>query len=243
MRKKKIALFDIDNTVYDGYILFLLPEYQLRKKTIQQDCFNNICEDFKLYKKGIVDYETTIANILIHWAKGLEGISYNTVLKQTKHFLRGEGNKFFPFLKPIIKILQGIHETYFITGEPEFVGQIVSELYQTTGFITSELEVRDGIFTGEVKIFLAKREEKQKAIKQLLKDHNIKDSFAFGDSEGDIEMLNSVENEICINPTEGLRKIAQEKGWSIAKPGEVEKIIKQKMVSKNSPHSFQATGV
>jgi len=229
MKQKKIALFDIDKTVYDGYVLFFMTEYQVKKRTISENDFNNIYRDFKLYKKGLVDYETTVANLLIHWARGLKGISGNTVLKQTRCFLKGKGNRFFPFLKPVIKLLKRTHEIYFVTGEPEFIGRTVSDLYRATGFITSKLGVRNGIFTGEVKTFLAKREEKQKAIKQLLKAYDVNGSFAFGDSEGDIEILNSVENAICINPTAGLKKTAKERGWVIAKPEEVEKILKQKV--------------
>ncbi|MFC1629943.1 HAD family hydrolase [Patescibacteria group bacterium] len=227
MKQKKIALFDIDKTIYNGYTLFLLSEHQLKEKTIKQDCFDKICEDFEMYKRGVINYETTITNLLIHWAKGLKGISYVTVSKQAKHFLEGKGNRFYPFLKPVIELLQETHQIYLVTGEPKFIGQIISDLYQITGFIASEFETKNGIFTGEVKTFLAKREEKKESIKQLLEEHKTEHSFALGDSEGDIEMLNSVENAICISPTEGLRKIAKEKGWIITKPDEVENIFKK----------------
>ena len=228
---KKLALFDIDNTVYNGYIIFSLAEYQLNKKTIKQECFNNIYDDGRLYKEGVLDYEAATKDMLDHWAKGLKGVSQGLVLSQTKYFLETKGNKFYPFLKPVIKLLQKTHEIYFVTGEPEFVGQTVSWLYRATGSITSKFDSRNSIFTGRVKTFLARREDKRKAISQLLKNHDTKNSFAFGDSEGDIEMLNSVEYAICINPNEGLQKVIKEKGWIVTEPHKVEEIVKNILTS------------
>lgn len=232
--KKKIALFDIDNTVYNGYIFLPLVKFQLRKKIINQDCLSKLYKDFKLYKTGKVNYEATIANLLFHWVKGLKGTSYRIVSEETKRFFENEKNKFFPYFKPIIAMLRKTHDVYFVTGEPQFVGQILSELFKITGFISSEFEIRKGIFTGKVKKLLARRKEKLIAIRQLLTEHDRKDSLAFGDSEGDIEILGSIENAICINPTKGLRKIAQERGWSIVKPNEVKRIVRQKLVDNNS---------
>ena len=231
MEKKKIALFDIDNTIYEGYIFFPLVDYLSKHKgnKIDRKYLDELYKDLKLYEAGKVDYETTIMHWLRCLAKSLGGVSYDLVLGQTESFFEKGRNKFFPYLKPVITILQKTHDIYFVTGEPEFVAWIVAKLFRVTGFISSEFEVKKGIFTGRVKKFLAKRKEKLMVIRELLEKHDIRNSFAFGDSEADIEMLNSVEHAVCVNPKEGLRKIANAKGWIIAKPNEVERMLKQKM--------------
>ena len=225
VKKRKIALFDIDGTIYEGKVIFPLAEYQLKEGTINKSCLDKLYNDSELYKSGRVNYEILIANLLIHWAKGLKGGSYNMILKQTKRFFGDKGNKFFPFLKPILILLEKTYDIYFVTGEPQFVAKAVFELFKIKGIISSELEVKDGVFTGRVRSFLAKHEEKQTAIKELLESHHLKHSFAFGNAEGDIEMLNSVDFPICINPTPGLREIAIRRNWQIVKPGSVEKIV------------------
>lgn len=222
MEKRKISLFDIDGTIYEHSIVYPLAEYQLRERTIGEGCLNNLYEGLRLYKAGKIDYETMVSDLLDHWAKGLKGASYDIVLEQTKHFLKGEKNGFFPFLRPILALLKETHDIYLVTGEPEFVARTVSE---STGFLSSELEIEDGIFTGKVIKYLAKREEKEMAIAQLLKNHDLKDSFAFGDAEGDIGMLSSVEFPICVNPTPGLEEIAKRKDWRIANPEDVEEMV------------------
>lgn len=222
---RKIALFDIDNTIYDGFLIFSLAKYQVRKKIIKPNCLKVFYKDLKLYKTSKIDYETTIANLLIHWAEDLKGISYDTVLKQTKTFFKNEKNKFFPYFKSVILLLRKTHDFYFVTAEPEFIGKALSDLFKMAGFISSKFEVKNGFFTGKVKTFLARGEKKRKAVRQLLKQHDMEDSFAFGDSEGDIEMMSVVEFPICINPTPLLRKIATKKSWPIILPEEVEKLV------------------
>lgn len=72
---------------------------------------------------------------------------------------------------------------------------------------------------------LARSKNKRIAIESLLNKHSGEKSLAFGDSEADEDMLASVELAICINPTDGLRKVAEQKGWYILHPEEVLPIL------------------
>lgn len=225
IKKRKIALFDIDGTIYKGSIIFQLTKYQLKEKTISESVQDNFHKNLQLYQEKRVNYGNFANNLVAHWAKGLKGISYIAVLEQTKCFFKNKGNNFFPFFKRIVALLEKTHDIYFVTGEPKFVAQVVAGLYKITGFLSSELEIENGVFTGNIKKFLAKREEKQIAIKELLATHHLKQSFAFGNAEGDIGMLNLVEFPICINPTSGLREKAIKENWQITKPKNVEKIV------------------
>lgn len=46
-----------------------------------------------------------------------------------------------------------------------------------------------------------------------LEEHEV--LFAFGDSEGDIDMLKMAKYPFCINPTAGLLDVAQVNGWPV----------------------------
>jgi len=222
---KKLVLFDIDKTIYNGYVISPLAECQLDKGIINNSCLNKIQEDFKLYKSGKVDYETTIANLLDHWAEGLKGQNYQDILKETISFFRGAGNKFYGFARPVIKMFKSTHDVYFITGEPKFVGEATALIFSIKGLISSKLEVENLKFTGRVEKYLARRNEKLSAIQCLVKKYKIDGSFAFGDSEADIQMLNLVQNAICINATDGLKKHAQKHNWHVATPGSVTNLV------------------
>ena len=70
----------------------------------------------------------------------------------------------------------------------------------------------DGRFDGSVSSVLGSKQKGE--ITQGLAAHSSR-SFAFGDSEGDIGMLELVDEAICIKPTPELRSHAMEQGWTI----------------------------
>lgn len=225
--KRGIALFDIDKTIYNGYIIFPLAEYLFKNKLIEKQILDSLTSDLVMYKNKKVDYETTVENLNVHFASGLKGCSPELIFEKTEEFLKTkEGNNFYPFAKTLIEKMRKTHDVYFITGELQFVGKAVSEYFSSGGHISSEIEIIDNKFTGNISKSLAKREEKRDSVKQLLSLYSHENSFAFGDSDGDIEMLNQVKNAFCINVTDGLREVAISKGWNVETP---ESIIDQVM--------------
>lgn len=218
----KIAFFDIDGTIYKGHSIIPLSLQQYKDEIIDKTCLDQINNNLNLCKSGQVNYEDFITNFLTHWAQGLKGVSFDKILKHAQEFITQQKENFYLYSYKIFDSLKEKgYETFFVTAEPEFLAQAFFEQFNLTGFVSSKFEIIDGLFTGKVLLSLAKKENKKQETLKLLNTHDKKDSLAFGDSEGDIEMLNLVEKPVCINPTEGLRKIAQEKGWLITNPEEV----------------------
>jgi phosphoserine phosphatase len=50
--------------------------------------------------------------------------------------------------------------------------------------------------------------------------------MAFGDLEGDIDMLSKVARVFCVNATEGLKEIAFSKRWNIVTPLSIVEVVK-----------------
>ena len=163
MQERKLALFDIDKTIYDGYVIFPLVEYQYKKGAIDKRYIDILYEDLHLYKNRKVDYETTVENLNFHYASGLKNLSYKQILNQTKEFFRSsEGNRFYPFVKDLINLLKKTYNIYFVTGEFQFIGEAARELFLIKGYISSELVIKNGLFENQIKKSLAKRDEKRK---------------------------------------------------------------------------------
>ena len=55
---KKIALFDIDKTIYNGYVVFPLAEYQLEKGIITKEERDEVLEDIKRLLEKFIITET-----------------------------------------------------------------------------------------------------------------------------------------------------------------------------------------
>ncbi|OPY80863.1 MAG: haloacid dehalogenase-like hydrolase [Syntrophorhabdus sp. PtaU1.Bin153] len=228
MDQRKIALFDIDRTIYDGYLIFPLAEYFFKNGLVGRGVVNALSNDLRLYSSARVDYETTVENLNTHWAAGLRGRSPDLVLRLTRAFLEtGGAGSFFPFAHPLMDLLRSTHDIYFVTGEVQCVGKAVADHFSAHGFISSEMEVKDSMFTGNIARSLAKKEGKRDAIEHLMRVYPYEWSLAFGDSDGDIELLAKVDHAFCINPTETLEAVAVSKGWHIVTPLSVLEVVKE----------------
>lgn len=225
MKEKGIVLLDIDGTVYEGFILLPFASFQVKEGVLSEVNFAQVKSDIESYRSGQWDYEFFAEMVLKSWARGLEGVSYEKVLEQSQRFLQGSGNNFYPYLSKIIDLLQETHDFYFVTGEPQFLGQATTELFGVNGHISSEFEVENGYFTGRVQRALAKRWEKREAIAPVLSNYLVDRSLALGDTPGDIEMLEMVHHAVCVNPAPDLEKYAKEKGWNVVTDKNVDTVV------------------
>jgi HAD superfamily hydrolase (TIGR01490 family) len=213
---RKIAFFDIDKTAYDGFLLFPMIDAQAKIGLItvnSQDAINGILSDFEL---GKIAYSEMVRRTLDQYAKSLSGRSAEDVLDATRKYLTGEGNRFYPYVQQVIGQIRDTHDVFFVTAEPQFVADATNDIYHADGAISTIFTVRDGIFTGDIDNALSSGQHKADAIAHLLASHNTQDSLAFGDSEGDIGMLDAVDYAICINPSPGLQEVAEQKKWFVS---------------------------
>jgi phosphoserine phosphatase len=227
MDQRKIALFDIDKTIYDGYLIFPLAEYFFKERIINRDILDNLYKDLHLYRSKRVDYETSVENFNMHLAYGLKDHPPGSVFSSTAAFLEtGEGSRFFSFTEPLLELLKETHDIYLVTGEMQFVGKAVADYFSVNGYVATEMEIKNAVFTGNISKSLAKKEAKRGAIENLFCAYSYGKSLAFGDSEGDIDMLSMAENAFCINATEGLREAALSKEWHIVTPSSIIEEVK-----------------
>lgn len=81
-------------------------------------------------------------------------------------------------------------------------------------WIASQLEVKDGVYTGKV-TFYAYGQAKADAIQELaeLRGYDLARCYAYSDSITDAPMLSAVGHGFVVNPDRSLRRLASEQGW------------------------------
>jgi isopentenyl-diphosphate delta-isomerase len=233
---KSLALFDIDKTIYDGHVILPLVDFQHQAGLLTKESLDDMYRSFGLYTAGEVDYETTSFNILKAWAFGLKGVSHTEVVKHVLHYLEHEGNKFYPSTRELMQLLYKTHDIYFVTGEPQFIGEAIQKEFNAKGFVSSVFEVVEEVFSGEVVTTLAFRNDKETAIKELTIKYDAKHSFAFGDAEADIKMLSMVAHPVCVHPRPALKEVALEKGWTVADSNSIVDQVKLILDYTNAHH-------
>ncbi|MDD7183756.1 HAD family hydrolase, partial [Peptostreptococcus porci] len=97
------------------------------------------------------------------------------------------------------------HIIIFISGSPDFLVERMAKKYKVNDYIGSTYEYIDGKMTGGV-IPMWDSESKNKAIDDFIKKYNINmdASYAYGDTNGDFDMLKRVGHPIAINPSREL---------------------------------------
>ncbi|MBA5867966.1 MAG: HAD-IB family hydrolase [Nitrospira sp. CR1.3] len=111
------------------------------------------------------------------------------------------------------------HMIILITGSLDFLVQPIAGALSVDRCIAATLEQTEGVYTGRLVSPLPYGAGKRRLIQQLAGelDLDLESCFAYGDSPGDLEVLEAVGHPVVVNPIRGMGGIAVQKGWPIAR--------------------------
>lgn len=103
---------------------------------------------------------------------------------------------------------------FAISGSHDEAVALLASYHGFDDFVGARFVRSDGKFTGETKRTWG---VKHQTLARLITHHDVaaKDSIGIGDSEGDISMLEMVEQPIAFNPSKKLFQHARAQGWKI----------------------------
>ena len=95
--------------------------------------------------------------------------------------------------------------------------QPIADYLDVDAVLAPQLREEDGQFTGELTTAPLIGERKAEVMQEFAKQHEIslKDSYAYGDSQSDLPMLECVGNPVVVNPGKALRQKALDSGWEL----------------------------
>ena len=105
----------------------------------------------------------------------------------------------------------------FVTGSLDFIVQPIADYLAIDSVLAPQLHEQNGQFTGELTTVPLIAEEKAKAVQAYAEQHGIslEESYAYGDSQSDLPMLECVGNPVVVNPGKKLREKALASGWEM----------------------------
>ncbi len=206
------ALFDVDNTLLPG-----------QASEVRFFRF--------LWKRGLVGWREVRDSI--GWVLRCAPPVSLHPLRERKLYLAGKGAaeveslaeefcraELFPRLSP-----QGLsrmdehrragHHIVLVTGSLDFLIAPLAALLEVPTLLAAKLERQQRQFTGHVCAPLPYGPGKRELIVRLTQESGIDlaQSFAYGDSPGDVELLEMVGHPLVVNPIRGMDRIAQRNGW------------------------------
>jgi HAD superfamily hydrolase (TIGR01490 family) len=220
MQKKptKLAIFDIDGTIFRSSLLIELINALVKEKILPIDAQKETEKEYLAWLDRKGSYENYINKVVKIYGKYIAGRSFVKVNKIAQKVIRFQKDRVYRFTRDLIEKLKKQNFLLVaVSGSPFY---IVERYAKAIGFnlcFGTEIEIKSGKFTGKV-LNLDSAYKKAKIIKDLLKRYprlNLRKSLAVGDTESDADMLKLVGYPVAFNPNAQLTKIAKRHHWQI----------------------------
>lgn len=206
--KNKGVFFDIDGTLYRDSLMVehfkRLIKYEVIDPITWYSIAQNAFHDWDMRQGNYDSYLIKVAEVYLQTMKGLNRDYMDFISDQV---ISLKGDRVYRFTRDRISWhkSQG-HLVIFISGSPDYLVSRMAKKYGVTDFKGTEYIVdKDNNFTGEI-IQMWDSDNKYEAIMEFVEKYNIdlENSYAYGDTNGDLSMLKLVGSPIAINPTREL---------------------------------------
>lgn len=216
--KKTAAFFDVDGTLLKSTIV----HYYLWMRTLQSP--------FLLKHLRLLGFLPKIVYYLI--LDKMSRTRFNQVFYRNYRGMDAEQVKglsmkiFETYIRPKIfsaaasqieeHKAQGT-DIVLVTGALDFIVQPIADYLSVDFVLAPQLCEQNGAFTGELTTLPLIGEQKAKVIHTYAEQHEIslEASYAYGDSQSDLPMLECVGNPAVVNPGKKLREKALASGWEM----------------------------
>ena len=192
---KIAAFFDIDGTIY-------------REGLITEDVWHNEVKPVYLkWDRREGDYDEYLLKMVDAYKQAILGVSKEHIDHVAQKVINQKGDRIYTFSRERMKWHkeQG-HIVIAISGSPiELVSKMAAK-YKMDDFRGTIYETDEaGRYNGEV-IPMWDAVSKQKALRELVEKYDIdlSQSYAYGDTTGDLTMFHHVGTPYAINPTKEL---------------------------------------
>ncbi len=208
----KIAIFDYDNTLSEGYskydVGFALEDAGLIKKGFRQE-IEKLEND---YDDGLFDYNEKFLKDKQIFIKYFNGLKRTDIVRFINDDFDLSKNQ-YPWAKELINKL---HENGFIvviiSGCWDFIIEEAQEILDFDTFYASEFVIRDSKLTKEF-VQIMDNNMKRKIVERLLKDSEL--SIGMGDSTADFEILDRVDHPFLISNNKEAVNASKNKNFTL----------------------------
>lgn len=217
MKKSKIAIFDIDGTIFRSSLLIELVEALVAKGLFPEESKDLYSKAYRNWFNRQASYEDYIDAVILAFRSNIKGLNYQSYLDIAKQVVLDNKHRVYRYTRDLIAELK--KENYYLLAISNSPKEAVQSFCEDLGFdkvYGREYEVVKGNFSGEI-LHLDLVSDKSRIIKRVIEKEKLSlaGSIGVGDSEGDIPLLDVVENPICFNPNYKLYTVAKCKDWKI----------------------------
>jgi HAD superfamily phosphoserine phosphatase-like hydrolase len=216
-RKEKIAVFDIDGTIFRSSLLIEFMEALMLEKVIPRRVEKSWEKEYLAWLERRGTYQDYLDKVVWASRRYIRGVSQFKVWEIAKKVVAFRKSRVYRFTSDLVRELKSTHYLVAISGSPYDMVQPFCKEFGFDKAYGRIFEV-DGKsrFTGKILYEDLIRDKKKILERTLFKEgFTLQGSVGVGDTETDIPFLKMVERAIAFNPNEKLYREARRRGWEI----------------------------
>ena len=218
VKKKKLAIFDIDGTIFRGCLQIELMKTLVYHKIFPKAAEKMVNKEYFAWVERRGTYQAYIEKVMKVFNQMIRGCKHKDIKRLSQRVANYFKDRKYVFTRDLIKKLK--KEKYFLVAISGSPAEIVEEFNKHLKFDLAfgsiyEIDPRQKIYTGRV---LESRLRNKDAVFDKFLDKTkitLRGSIGVGDTENDVGFLKLVERPIAFNPNANLAKIAKKNGWRI----------------------------
>lgn len=216
--KKKVAIFDIDGTIFRSSLLIELVETLIDMEIFSKNLRGKYLKQKESWLDREGDYDDYINSVVEVYVKNIKGVSYDDFNKAVKIVIERNKSRIYRFTRDLIKDLK--KRGFFLLAISQSPRGVIDPFCKNLGFDKVygrfyELGPTNK-FTGKIvdEHIIA---NKANIVKRAVEKENLTlvGSYGVGDTEGDYSFLEMVDHPICFNPNTKLLKHAKRNKWKV----------------------------
>lgn len=215
---RKVAIFDIDGTIFRSSLLVELVEELIAAEVFAPSVRDTYQREKEAWLDRRGDYEAYVNATVQAFVKNLKGVEFRQLEWAGKRVVERLGFRTYTHTTELVKSLRA--RGYYLLAISHSPKVVVEQFAKRLGFhkvygMMYEVGGSDR-FTGSV-LDLHLIGNKANIVKRAVEKEGLtlKGSVGVGDTESDISLLEMVEKPIVFNPNKKLHRYASRMGWPI----------------------------
>ena len=214
-----LALFDLDNTLLSGDSDYEWAQFLIERGELERSHYEARNDHFfRQYKEGRLDIheflEFQLAPLARHPRAQLEEWHREFMRAKVQPMIRAKGREL------VRRHLADRHLCAIVTSTNSFITAPIARELGVENLLATELEVRDGRFTGKPTGTPSFRQGKVTRLAEWLGAGgrtlaSFATSWFYSDSHNDLPLLERVTDPVAVDPDEVLRGEALARGWRV----------------------------
>jgi HAD superfamily hydrolase (TIGR01490 family) len=215
----ELALFDLDNTLLSGDSDYEWAQFLIERGVLERATYEARNEHFfRQYKSGRLDIheflEFQLAPLARYPREQLDAWHGEFMQSKATPMIRTKGRDL------VRRHLDSGHLCAVVTSTNSFITAPIVREFGVEHLLATELEVRDGRFTGKPSGTPCFRQGKVTRVAEWLGARgetlgSFSASWFYSDSLNDLPLLERVTRPVAVDPDETLRGEALARGWNI----------------------------